>query len=116
VDETTRTTKVRAEVSNPEGRLRANQFGKARIEIGDSHKALTVAKAAVQRHDDTDLVFLVDRPGVYRPQRIKSRPLGGGDTLEVSWGLKSGQEVVTSGAYLLKTEIMKGSIGAGCCE
>ena len=38
------------------------------------------------------------------------------DTLEVIWGLKPGQEVVTTGAFLLKTKIMKGSIGAGCCD
>jgi cobalt-zinc-cadmium efflux system membrane fusion protein len=25
-------------------------------------------------------------------------------------------EVVTTGAFLLKTEILKDSIGAGCCE
>lgn len=116
VDETTRTTKVRAEIPNPGGRLRANQFGKARIELGDSHMALTVAKAAVQRYENADLVFLTDKPGVFRPQRIKVRQLGKADVLEVSWGLKAGQEVVTAGSYLLKTEIMKGSIGAGCCE
>jgi membrane fusion protein, heavy metal efflux system len=34
----------------------------------------------------------------------------------VSWGLRPGQDVVTTGAFLLKTEIMKGSIGAGCCD
>ena len=26
-----------------------------------------------------------------------------------------GEVVVTDGAFLLKTELMKGSIGAGCC-
>ena len=53
---------------------------------------------------------------MYRPQRIKTKPSGRADILEVTWGLKPGQEVVTAGAFLLKTEIMKGSIGAGCCD
>ncbi len=58
VDHTTRTTKVRAELPNPDGRLRANQFGRATIQIGDRHKAVTVAKSAVQRYENADLVFL----------------------------------------------------------
>ena len=35
---------------------------------------------------------------------------------EVVGGLRPGIEVVTTGAFLLKTEILKESIGAGCCE
>jgi cobalt-zinc-cadmium efflux system membrane fusion protein len=31
-------------------------------------------------------------------------------------GLRAGEKVVVSGSYLLKTELMKESIGAGCCE
>jgi cobalt-zinc-cadmium efflux system membrane fusion protein len=31
-------------------------------------------------------------------------------------GLKGGETVATRGSFLLKTEILKGSIGAGCCE
>jgi cobalt-zinc-cadmium efflux system membrane fusion protein len=116
VDHTTRTTKVRAELPNPDGRLRANQFGRAAIQIGDRHKAVTVAKSAVQRYENADLVFLPQKENVYRPQRIKTTPNGLADTLEVTWGLKPGQEVVIAGAFLLKTEIMKGSIGAGCCD
>lgn len=116
VDQTTRTSKVRAEFPNPDAKLRANQFGKARIEVGKSHKALTVAKRAVQKYENVDLVFLTEKPGVYRPQRIKGKLVGRGDRMEVSWGLKPGQEVVTDGSFLLKTEIMKGSIGAGCCD
>ncbi len=116
VDHTTRTTKVRAELPNRDGRLRANQFGRAAIQIGDRHKAVTVAKSAVQRYENADLVFLPQKENVYRPQRIKTTPSGRADTLEVTWGLKPGEEVVTAGAFLLKTEIMKGSIGAGCCD
>ena len=116
VDHTTRTTKVRAELPNPDGTLRANQFGRATIQVGDRHKAVTVAKSAVQRYENADLVFMPQHGNMYRPQRIKTKPSGRADTLEVIWGLKPGQEVVTTGAFLLKTEIMKGSIGAGCCD
>ncbi len=117
VSQQTRTTRIRAELANPEGRLRANQFGQAEIQVGDEHKAVIVPKAAVQRKDGVDLVFLPqEEGGVYRPQRVMAKPTDRGDVLEVAWGLKPGQRVVTKGAFLLKTEIMKGAIGAGCCE
>ncbi len=117
VNPRTRTTRVRAEVANPKGKLRANQFGQAEIQVGDEHKAVIVPKAAVQRKDDFNVVFLPqEEGGVYRPQRIIAKPTDRGDVMEVAWGLEPGQRVVTKGAFLLKTEIMKGSIGAGCCE
>lgn len=116
VDHVTRTTKVRAEVPNADGRLRANQFGRAGIQIGDRHTGVTVAKSAVQRYENADVVFMPQTANVFRPQRIKTVPSGQAATLEVTWGLKAGQQVVTTGSFLLKTEIMKGSIGAGCCD
>lgn len=117
VNQQTRTTRVRAELANPEGHLRANQFGRAEIQVGDEHKAVIVPKAAVQRKDNVDVVFLPqEQGGVYRPQRVVTKPVDRRDVLEVAWGLRPGQRVVTRGAFLLKTEIMKGAIGAGCCE
>lgn len=116
VSEQTRTTRVRAELGNESGRLRANQFGEAMIQVGSSHKAIVVPKDAVQRKDKVDVVFLPEREGVYRPRRVTTRPTDRNEVLEVTWGLKPGEKVVSRGAFLLKTEIMKGAIGAGCCE
>jgi cobalt-zinc-cadmium efflux system membrane fusion protein len=117
VSEKTRTTRIRAELANPRGRLRANQFGQADIQVGAEHKAVIVPKDAVQRKDNVDLVFLPqEEAGVYRPQRVTTKATDRNEFLEVTWGLKPGQKVVTNGAFLLKTEIMKGAIGAGCCE
>jgi cobalt-zinc-cadmium efflux system membrane fusion protein len=116
VNPQTRTTRVRAELANTAGKLRANQFGQAEIQVGDEHKAVIVPRAAVQRKDNVDVVFLPEEEGVYRPQRVLTKPTDRSDVLEVAWGLKPGQRVVSRGAFLLKTEIMKGAIGAGCCE
>lgn len=116
VNDRTRTTRVRAELANRNGHLRAKQFGQAEIQVGSEHQALVVPKEAVQRKDNVDLVFLPQDDGSYRPQRVVTKPTDRADTLEVTWGLKAGQKVVTKGSFLLKTEIMKGAIGAGCCE
>ena len=44
------------------------------------------------------------------------RSLGCGDLVDLASGIEPGEEVVTDGSFLLKTETLKDSIGAGCCD
>ncbi len=110
----TRTVTARAEIPNPDGRLRANQFARARIETGASRAAVSVPRAAVQRVGERDVVFVRTAPGTYEPRVV--RRFGDGDLVQVEGNVRAGDAVVTTGAILLRTEIMPGSIGAGCCE
>jgi cobalt-zinc-cadmium efflux system membrane fusion protein len=112
VNPTTRTTRVRAELPNPEGRLRANQFGQAMIQVEGEHEALIVPRAAVQNDGTVDLVFLAQPDGGFRPQRILARPTESDDKIEVVWGLQSGQKVVTTRSFMLKAELFKDRLGA----
>ncbi|MBX6314807.1 MAG: efflux RND transporter periplasmic adaptor subunit [Isosphaeraceae bacterium] len=116
VDPTTRTTRVRAELDNPKGRLRAHQFGRAEIQVGPEHEAVVVPKEAVQRREDAYVVFIPQSDGIYRPQPVVTRPTARRDVAEVALGLKPGERVVTTGAFLLKTETMKDALGAGCTD
>ncbi|MBV8310033.1 MAG: efflux RND transporter periplasmic adaptor subunit [Planctomycetaceae bacterium] len=116
VDSTTRTTRVRAELDNPQGRLRAHQFGRAVIQVGPEYEAVVVPKEAVQRRNRENLVFIPQSDGVYRPQRVVIRPTDRRDCVEVASGLRPGERIVTTGAFLLKTETMKDALGAGCTD
>jgi cobalt-zinc-cadmium efflux system membrane fusion protein len=115
VDPRTRTIKARADVENEHGLLRANSFGRAEISIRKGEPALLVPKAAVQWDGCCNVVFVSDSETRFRPRKLR---LGceAGDFYEVLEGLKGDEAVVTQGSFLLKTEILKGSIGAGCCE
>lgn len=115
VDPIARTTKVRAELPNIDRRLRANQFGIATIRVGREHRAIEIPAAAVQRVEGTEVVFVPVQAGLYRPQRIVAESSARNGKIEVTWGLRPGDEVVTRGAFLLKTEISKSEIGGGCC-
>jgi cobalt-zinc-cadmium efflux system membrane fusion protein len=111
----TRTAKARATLANPEASLRANMFGNARIALGQTESTVLVPRIAVQRVADVDMVFVTTAPGEYEVKRVKTGVREGGN-VEITSGLKSSEQVVTDGSFLLKTETMKGSIGAGCCE
>lgn len=115
VDPRTRTVRVRASLANPEGLLRSNQFASALITVEPATAGVVVPRDSVQRHGDGSLVFVRTGPGVYEP-----RPVALGrakDSLvAVSGDVKPGEQVVTTGAFLLKTELSKDGIGAGCCE
>lgn len=114
VDPRTRTVAARAEVKNTNGRLRANQFAHAQIVTGARKQAVTVPRAAVQRVGDREVVFVRIEQGVYAPRVIRRHREGAFVTIEGK--VAAGDAVVTTGAVLLRTEIMPGSIGAGCCE
>ena len=115
VDPATRTVRARVELPNPDGALKAGTFVRARIRVEGEHEALLVPADAVQRAEGTPLVFVRQGPGLYRPVKVELGHASGGQ-VEVLSGLDAGAEVVTTGAFLLKTEILKDSIGAGCCE
>jgi len=114
VDPRTRTVATRAAVQNPEGRLRANQFARARIETGTGRAAVSVPRGAVQRVGSREVVFVRTAEGAYEPRVVRRR--GDGEAVHVEGRVRPGDLVVTTGAVLLRTEILPGSIGAGCCD
>lgn len=111
----TRTAKARATLANPDGALRANMFGRAQIALGATETTVIVPRMAVQRVAEVDLVFIKLAEGEYEVRRVKTG-VREGDQVEITSGLKPGDEVVAEGSFFLKTETLKGSIGAGCCE
>jgi len=115
VDRRTRLLKARAEVSNSEGLLKANMFARADIMVGAAQPVLVVPAVAVQWDGCCNLVFERQSTTEFVPRKVKLGPAVDG-VHEVLAGLNGGEEIVTAGSFLLKTEILKGNLGAGCCE
>lgn len=117
VNPSTRTIRVRAEIDNPDGWLKANQFGRAQIEVSGEHEATIVPKEAVQRAGRVDVVFFPEADGrSFRPQRVVARPTNLPDQVEIEWGVKPGQTVVTTGSFLLKSELLNDELGAAAFQ
>jgi cobalt-zinc-cadmium efflux system membrane fusion protein len=74
-----------------------------------------VPRGAIQRAEGRSLVFVRKGEEAFEPVAVRTGEIRG-DEVEIASGLAAGAEVVTAGAFLLKTEIMKESIGAGCCD
>lgn len=115
VDPRTRTVAARAEVDNREGLLRANQFARATIQVAAPEGAVAVPRQAVQRVGEDMAVFVRTGEGLYEP-RVVSLGRASADLVQVVGNVRAGEPVVTEGAFLLKTELSRDSIGAGCCE
>jgi cobalt-zinc-cadmium efflux system membrane fusion protein len=115
VDPRTRTVRVRVDLPNADRALRAGSFVRGTIEVSPPRRALLLPRDAVQRAQEHDLVFVRTAPGHYDPVSVRLGARVGGE-VEIVGGLAEGAEVVTTGAFVLKTEILKDSIGAGCAD
>lgn len=115
IDPRSRTARARVSLPNSDGVLRVNMFGSASIAVGARRETVMVPRAAVQRAGEVDLVFVRTGPAEFETRRVKVG-VAEADAVEIVDGIKVGEPVATQGSFLLKTETLKGSIGAGCCE
>jgi cobalt-zinc-cadmium efflux system membrane fusion protein len=115
VDDRSRTIQLRAELPNPDGLLRDNMFGQARIVLHENEEVLSVPGSAVQTDGCCQLVFVQESDTVFQPKKVFLGAEANG-RVEVLKGLTDGERIAATGSFLMKTEILKGNIGAGCCE
>jgi cobalt-zinc-cadmium efflux system membrane fusion protein len=115
VDEMTRTVKVRASLENASGALRAHSFGRAQIVVRTSANAVAVPSEAIQWEGCCYVVFVRLSETIFQTRKVR---LGARDSAftEVVVGLLPREVVATSGSHVLKSEILKSSLGAGCTD
>jgi cobalt-zinc-cadmium efflux system membrane fusion protein len=107
VNPATRTIRIRAEMMNPTGRLRTFEFGRAVILTGSERETVVVPRDAVQDVEGTEVVFLPLGEGRFEPRPVVTRASEEPGYLEIVAGLGPGREVVITGAFLLKSELVK---------
>ncbi|MGB7070370.1 MAG: efflux RND transporter periplasmic adaptor subunit [Pyrinomonadaceae bacterium] len=115
LDETTRTGRVRLEVPNASGKLRAGMFAEVGFYTGTNEatgQELVVPSAAIQRTGDKTVVFVPreNEPGAFEVREIQAGADIDGYT-KVIEGLELGEKVVTKGSFTLKTQLEKGAMG-----
>ena len=114
LDVATRTARVRLEVPNSNGKLRAGMFTEVGFYAGTNDtggEELVVSSEAVQRTGGKTVVFLPreNEAGTFEVREIEI----GGETegyAKIISGLKLGEKVVTKGSFTLKTQLEKGAM------
>ena len=87
-------------------------FGRAAIRIEEAKPKLVVPREALQNDGDCWLVFVSPIENVFQAREVEPGvPYGAG--IEIVGGLAAGERIVTTGSFLLKTEVLRGQIGAG---
>ena len=109
VDQHTRTIKLRAQVENPDYALKLGMFVTGTLYIPTAEQALIVPHAAIQRIEDRRVVFIQTGPETFQPRDVKvgQESAAGVQILE---GLAPGDQVVATGSFHLKGELLKGTL------
>ncbi|MGD9947813.1 MAG: efflux RND transporter periplasmic adaptor subunit [Desulfobulbus sp.] len=115
LSETTRTAKARFSVSNADGLLKPGMFVSVRLFLPAQGEVLVVPKVAVLADAGRTFVF-THKEGDYwirRPVVLGARLDG---MVEIASGIAAEQRIITDGSFLLKSDVLRGKMGAGCAD
>jgi cobalt-zinc-cadmium efflux system membrane fusion protein len=118
-DHKTRTVRVRVNLENKDGKLRANTFGHGRVILREEENAFLVPNSAVHVEGGNHYLFVRDRrfreegyPKVFHTRTVR---VGAKDELntEIIAGVLPGELVATKNSAMLMAELLRGKIGEG---
>jgi Cu(I)/Ag(I) efflux system membrane fusion protein len=100
----TRTVQVRIEVANPDEKLKPDMYADVVFHTGDENAAVTTVPAsAIIDSGAKQIVLVAKGEGRFEPRAVKLGRRGDG-YVEITEGLKSGEEVVTTATFLIDAE------------
>ena len=115
MSKSSRTVKVRLAVPNPNGDLLAGMFATVNIFLPGKEQRLTVPRCAVLEDDGRAFVF-VHHDADYYVRRPVTAGRTVGDVVEIRTGLDGSETVVATGAFLMKSDVLRSKMGAGCAD
>ncbi len=104
LDPQTRTALVRVQIENPQLALREGMFATVEILADTYREAPLVPREAVIDTGRRQVVFVALGDGRFEPRDVTLGPSGNENEIEVISGVSAGENVVTSGQFLLDSE------------
>jgi multidrug efflux pump subunit AcrA (membrane-fusion protein) len=121
-DRMTRMVQVRAVLDNPNGRLRNETFGTGEVILRSESDAIVIPTGASHWEGCCQIIFVRDKsyfdsPESHKIFHVRSVRLGAvnGNRTEVLSGVLPGEVIATAGSDVLRAQLLKNSLGAGCC-
>ncbi len=111
LDEETRTLPVRILVTNAGDRLHPGEYVEVAIPLQTSREVLAVPASALTLLQGEPVVFLAEEGG-YRAVAVATEDVGS-QWVAITDGLVAGQQVVSRGAFFLKSIMLKSQLGEG---
>lgn len=127
LDAESRTARIRCAVLNPAGLLKPEMFATVNIITAKRQGAVLIAKSAILDEAGKKIVFVPcmdceedvkakkSACGSYDKREVETGPVHD-NRIEVLSGINPGEEVVTTGAFQLKTAYGSGTLEAGCTD
>ncbi|MDE3100125.1 MAG: efflux RND transporter periplasmic adaptor subunit, partial [Verrucomicrobiota bacterium] len=104
VNEKTRTAKVRLEFENPDYFLKPGMFAQVTLTHELAPSTLLVPDSAILRSGSKNTVFVALPGGRFEPRTVVLGPAAEHDMYQIVSGLEPGEQVVTSGEFMLDSE------------
>ncbi len=114
VDARTRMSRARMEIRDG-AKLRSGTFARAWIETVGRDRALVVPLGAVQQVANKPFVFVKLGEDLYEARAVALGASRNG-RVEVTEGLRSDDQVAVTHSYIVKSELLKSRLGAGCVD
>lgn len=110
LDPTTRTAKVRCEVSNPGTKLKLDMFATVYLPTTLNRTAIAAPTAAIQQVEGKTVVFVRKAETQFEMRPVQAGREVDGKT-EIIAGLQEGEVIVINGAFHLKSILLGGALG-----
>ncbi len=111
----TRTVKVRVQVKNQEGRLKAGMYARVTVLVSKSEPMTLVPQTAILKDQDDSFVFVQSKDNLWVRKDVQpGRNYNG--YVELLTPLAKDTLIVTQGAFMLKSDVLRAKMGAGCCD
>ncbi len=115
VSEETRTPRARFRITNTGGVLKPGMFVSVRLLLPTSTATLVVPKVAVLADAGRTFVF-VHHQGDFWVRRPVTLGKRSGAMVEVTGDLTPTQKIIADGSFLLKSDVLRSKMGAGCAD
>ena len=105
-DPTTRRLQIRIQIKDSSSLLHPEMLANAEVSAGSNRPMLLIDPGAVQQINGEDVVFVRVAPERFAVRNVQvGEPVR--DKLPVTQGLRAGDEVVTRGSFILKSQMLR---------